>query len=148
MPVRGRHAAEQAQLAARHQVTAVLAQSAGGAISEYTLTAAVPRWPAGRPLPAAPAGRATCRPCQAARQGTLVTIWTDANGYLMSPPLTVTQVADQSRRGRGVTVVGGIIVAYMCEHAGHRGSCSTAAGWPPGTPTGSLTARVWNRQRW
>jgi hypothetical protein len=134
--------ARQAQLAVRHQVTAVLAQSAS-AIGEYTLSSQVPTlasWTS-----AGGTRRAGDVPAVAGSPtGTLVNVWTDANGYLVSPPLTVTQVADQADAAR-VTAVCGIIVGYMAstlairQLLNRRRMAAWDADWV-------ATARVWNRQ--
>jgi hypothetical protein len=136
--------ARHAQLTARHEVTAVLAQSAG-LIGEYTLSTRVPTlasWKsAGGTLRAGDVPALPGSP-----SGTLVNVWTDANGYLVSPPLTVTQVADQTDAAR-VTAVGGIIVGYMVstlairQLLNRRRMAAWDADWV-------ATARVWNRQTW
>src|SRR5579863_7002394 len=134
----------QAQLAARHEVTAVLAQSAK-LVGEYTLSSQVPTlasWKsAGGTLRAGDVPALPGSP-----SGTLVNVWTDASGYLVSPPLTVTQVADQADAAR-VAAVGGIIVGYMAstlairQLLGRRRMAAWDADWV-------ATARVWNRQSW
>jgi hypothetical protein len=134
----------QAQLAARHEVTAVLAQSAG-VIGAYTLTSQVPTlasWTSAHGVPRA--GDVAAR--LGSPSGTLVRVWTDDNGYLTSPPLTVTQVSDQTDAAR-VTAVGGIIVCYMAitlairQLLNRRRMAAWEADWV-------ATARVWNRQTW
>ena len=134
----------QGQLAARHEVTAVLARPAG-IMGEYTLTSQVPTlasWPStggarrAGDVPAVPGSPA----------GTLVRVWTDDNGYLISPPLTVTEVADQADAAR-VAAVGGIIVGCMAstlairQLLNRRRMAAWEADWV-------ATARVWNRQTW
>jgi hypothetical protein len=134
----------QAQLAARHEVTAVLAQPAS-IVGEYALSSQVPAlasWTSVRgalragDVPAAPGSP----------PGTLVNVWTDDNGYLVSPPLTVTEVADQTAAAR-VIAVGGIIVGYLAgtlairRLLNHRRMAAWDADW-------LVTAPVWNRQRW
>ena len=134
----------QAELATRHEVTAVLAQPAG-VIGEYTLSSQVPTLASWKsPGGTLRAGDVPALP--GSRSGTLVNVWTDANGYLVSPPLTVTQVADQTDAAR-VTAVGGIIVGYMASTLAirrllhRRRMAAWAADWV-------ATARVWNRQTW
>ncbi len=134
----------QAQLATRHEVTAVLAQSAK-LVGEYTLSSQVPTlasWKsAGGTLRAGDVPALAGSP-----SGTPVNVWTDANGYLVSPPLTVTQVADQANAAR-VAAVGGIIVGYMAttlairQLLNRRRMAAWDADWV-------ATARVWNRQSW
>ena len=134
----------QAELATRHEVTAVLAQSAG-AIGEYTLSSQVPTLASWTSAGGAPrAGDVPAVP--GSPSGTLVNVWTDARGYLVSPPLTITQVADQVDAAR-LTAVGGVIVGYMTsalairQLLNRRRMAAWDADWV-------ATARVWNRQTW
>ena len=133
----------QAQVATRHEVTAVLAQPAS-AIGEYTLSSQVPTLASWMSAAGRRAGDVPAVP--GSPQGTLVNVWTDNAGYLISPPLTVTQVADQADAAR-VTVVGGIIVCYMAstlairQLLNRRRMAAWDADWV-------ATARVWNRQTW
>ena len=134
----------QAQLATRHEVSAVLAQGAG-AVGEYTLRSQVPTlasWKsAGGTLRAGDVPAPPGSP-----PGTLVSVWTDDNGYLVSPPLTVTQVADQVDAAR-VAAVGGIVIFYMAgtlairQLLNHRRMAAWDADWVATAPT-------WNRQSW
>jgi hypothetical protein len=134
----------QAQLAARHEVTAVLAQPAG-VMGAYTLTSQVPTlasW-----LSTGGARRAGDVPAvPGSPAGTLVNVWTDDNGYLISPPLTLTEVADQADAAR-VAAVGGIIVGCMAstlairQLLNRRRMAAWDADWV-------VTARLWNRQTW
>jgi hypothetical protein len=136
--------ARQEQLAARHEVTAVLAQSAG-VIGGYTLTSQVPAlasWTSAGgarragDVPAAPGSP----------PGTLVHVWTDDSGYLVSPPLTVTEVADQADAAR-VAAIGGIVVGCMAGTLAIRQLLHRRrmAAWDSDW---LATARVWNRQTW
>ena len=136
--------ARQGQLAARHEVKAVLAQPAG-VIGGYTLTSQVPTLASWMSTGGARrAGDVPAVPGSPA--GTLVNVWTDANGYLISPPLTVTEVADQADAAR-VAAVGGIIVGCMAstlairQLLNRRRMAAWDADW-------LATARVWNRQTW
>ncbi len=73
-------------------------------------------------------------------KGTAVTVWTDDNGYLDSPPLALSEVASQA----DAATIGVIVGRGRALHRAARrpsGSCLTAAGWPPGTPTGWLPPR-------
>ena len=132
----------QAQLAARHEVTAVLAQSAG-VVGQYTLSSQVPTlasWTsAGGVTRAGDVAAMLGSPA-----GTLVRVWTDDDGYLVSPPLTATQVADQADAAR-VTTVGGIIVCYMASTLAIRQLLNRRrmTAWDTDWVA---TARVWNRQ--
>jgi hypothetical protein len=136
--------ARQGQLGARHEVTAVLAQSAG-VIGEYTVSAQVPT------LASWTSAGGTRRSGEVAAQlgsppGTLVTVWINDSGYLVSPPLTVTEVADQVSAAR-VAAVGGIIVGCTAaalaiqQLFNRRRMAAWDADW-------LATARVWNRQTW
>ena len=64
----------------------------------------------------------------------------------ISPPLTVTQVADQADAAR-VSAIGGIIVCYMASTLAIRQllHCRRMAAWDADWVA---TARVWNRQTW
>jgi hypothetical protein len=130
-------------MGARHQVTAVLAQSAP--INEYTLSTQVPTlagWRSERGT--ARAGDVLAVP--GSPSGTLVRVWTDDSGYLISPPLTATQVADQADAAR-VAAVAGLLVGYVASVLAirqllyRRRMAAWAADWV-------ATARVWNRQTW
>lgn len=134
----------QAQLAARHEVKAVLAQSAG-VLGEYTLSSQVPTLASWKSTAGTlRAGDVPALP--GSPSGTLVNVWTDADGYLVSPPLTVTEVADQTDAAR-VTAVGGVILGYMAstlairQLLNRRRMAAWEADWV-------AKARVWNRQTW
>jgi hypothetical protein len=133
----------QAELATRHSATATLAHSAGLSGS-YALSAQVPTLASWRSGGVLRAGDVPAPP--GSPPGTRVTVWTDDTGYLISPPLTVTQVADQADAAR-VTAVGGIVVCYMAVTLAirrllhRRRMAAWEADWV-------ATARVWNRQTW
>jgi hypothetical protein len=133
----------QVQLAVRHEVTAVLAQRAG-AFGEYTLSSQVPTLASWMSAGGRRAGDVPAVP--GSPQGTLVNIWTDDNGDLVSPPLTVTQVADQADAAR-VAAVGGTIICYMATTLAIRQLLNRRrmAAWDDDWVA---TARVWNRQTW
>lgn len=137
--------AEQAQVAAGHQVRAVLTQDASTGISGYTVTEQVPvlaTWTAvtgarrsGQVL--APAG---------SLKGTAVTVWTDAAGDLTSPPLQPSQVSDLGELaaiGAVVTVCGlGLCGAGIIRHTVNKRRLSAwDADW-------AVTSQAWNRQSW
>ena len=87
-----------------------------------------------------------CRPRREARKGTPVAIWTDASGYLGSPPLAVSEVASQADAATtGVIVVAG--VAYLASAAAVRQLLNRRrmAAWDADW---AATAPAWNRQRW
>jgi hypothetical protein len=137
--------AEHAQVAATYQVRAVLTQSAGGTINGYTVSAWAPvqaTWTSvtgvrqsGQVL--APGG---------SPKGSTVTVWTDAAGYLTSPPMQPSQVSDQSALAAVVAVIavvaaclaGAVIARYALNK---RRMAAWEAGW-------IVSSRAWNRQRW
>jgi hypothetical protein len=141
--LRGWHA-RQDQLLARHQVQAVLTKDAGPlsgySLSAYVLTPAT--WNSaggGRrsgEVPAAPGSRA----------GTPVTVWTDDNGYLDSPPLAISEIASQADAATTGVIVGAGVVYVVSAAAirlllNHRRMAAWDADW-------RVTAPTWNRQRW
>ncbi|MGH3212267.1 MAG: Rv1733c family protein [Trebonia sp.] len=136
--------ARQEQLVTRHQVRAVLDEVAGQ-ISGYTLSAYVltqATWtsvggvPRSGDVPAPPGSL----------KGTAVTVWTDDNGYLDSPPLALSEVANQADAATiGVIVAAGVI--YICGAGATRQLLNRRrmAAWDADWVT---TAPAWNRQRW
>jgi hypothetical protein len=137
--------AEQAQLAVRHQVRAVLTQSTADTTSPYSLSTTVPV-------------QATWTSVTGAKRtgeilaesgipaGASVTVWTDAAGNLTSPPLQPSQAAGRADMA-AFGAVAGIGVLYLCETAVvrhvlyRRRMAAWDADW-------TVTAKVWNRQRW
>lgn len=136
--------ARQEQLADRHQVQAVLTENAdpvrGYSISPYVLTPAA--WTSvtgvhrSGEVPADPGSR----------KGTSISVWTDRDGYLDSPPLTTSDAASQADAATaGVIVTGG--VAYITGAAAiklllnRRRMAAWDADWVATAPT-------WNRQSW
>ena len=136
---------EQAQLATRHLVPAVLTQTAGNGTSAYTLSTEVP-------VPATWTSSAGVRrtgmilALEGSPKGSSVSIWTDAHGDLTSPPLQPAQVAGQADMAALGTVIG-IAVLYLCEAGvvryvvNRRRLAAWDADW-------AVTAPAWNRQRW
>ena len=137
--------AEQAQLATRHQVRAVLTKTAGSDTSAYTLSTEVP-------VPATWTSATGVRrtgmilALEGTPKGSPVSFWTDDQGNIVSPPLQPAQVAGQgdvAALGTGV----GIAVLYLCEAGivryvvNRRRMAAWEADW-------AVTAQVWNRQRW
>jgi hypothetical protein len=137
--------AQQAQLAARHQIRAVLTQPAGNTDSMYTLSTDVPV-------------QATWTSATGVRQtgeilalagspkGTAVTVWTDAQGNLTTPPLLPSQVAGQADVAALAAIVA-VVALYLCatgilRYVMHR---RRMAAWDADW---EVTARAWNRQRW
>jgi hypothetical protein len=136
--------ARQEQLVSRHQVHAVLTEEAGPvsgySLSAYVLTQA--SWTSAGgvrrsgDVPAVPGSP----------KGTAVTVWTDGNGYLDSPPLALAEVGSQADAATiGVVVAAGVI--YICGAAAIRQLLNRRrmAAWDAEWVT---TARAWNRQRW
>jgi hypothetical protein len=136
--------ARQEQLVTRHQVPAVLTDGAGP-VSGYSLSAYVlsqASWTSAAgvrrsgEVPAVPGSP----------KGTVVTVWTDGNGNLDSPPLALAEVASQADAATvGVIVAAGVI--YICGVAAirqllyRRRMAAWDADWV-------VTAPTWNRQRW
>ncbi len=137
--------AQQAQLAARHQVRAVLTERAGSAGNGYSLSTQVPvqaTWTSVTGVHRT----GQIMALMGTPKASTVTIWTDASGNLTSPPLQPSQVAGQ-RDLAAVGAIAGIGVLYMCEVAvvrrvmNNRRMRAWDADW-------EVTARTWNRQRW
>jgi len=136
--------AQQEQLATRHLVPAELTQvtavSNAGDLSAYVPVQAT--WTSVTGV-----RRAGQLVAQAgSKVGSTVTIWTDAAGNLVTPPLLDSQVAGQGDMA-AVGVVSGLGALYLCEVAivrrvvNRRRMAAWDADWV-------VTARVWNRQRW
>jgi hypothetical protein len=136
---------QHAQLAATHEVRAILTQAAGGVVDGNVVTPEVPvqaTWTSvtgvkrtGQVL--APAGSEADSP---------LTIWTDAAGNVASAPLDSSDIAGQSDTAAFGAVVG-VGLVYLCgavmiRRAFHRRRMTAwEAEW-------TVTARTWNRQRW
>lgn len=137
--------AEQAQLASRHQVRAVLTQAAGALDIGFGVSTRVPVQAAWTSVTGAKrTGQILAE--SGTPKGTRVTIWTDAAGNLTSPPLQPSQVAGQGDVA-ALGAIAGIGVLYLCETAVirlvlyRRRMAAWDADW-------AVTARAWNRQRW
>ena len=137
--------AEQAQLAARHQVRAVLTEPAGTNNSAYTLSTEVPVQAAWT-FPAGERRTGEILALAGTPKGAAVMVWTDAQGNLSSPPLQPSQVAGQG----DVAALGAIVAVaalYLCatgivRHVMQRRRMAAwEADW-------AVTAQAWNRQRW
>jgi hypothetical protein len=136
--------AEQTQLATRHQVRAVLTQTAGSN-GAYTLSAEVP-------VPATWTSATGVRrtgmilALEGTPKGSQVSLWADNQGNIVSPPLLPAQVAGQGDVAALGTSVG-IAVLYLCEAGivryvvNRRRMAAWETDW-------AVTAQVWNRQRW
>ena len=141
--VSGLHA-RQEQLAATHQVRAMLTADAGPvggySISAYVLTQATWTSVAGvRSSGEVPAESGS-------RKGTFVTVWTDGNGYLASPPLAVPEVASRADAATVGVIVGAGVVYITVAAAvrlllNRRRMAAWDADW-------LATAPAWNRQSW
>jgi hypothetical protein len=135
--------AQQAQLAARHQVPAVLTQGAGLSVGAY-LGALIPvqaTWTSVTGVKHAGQIMATA----GSAKGSVVIVWTDAAGNLTNPPLQPTQVAGQGYMAALGAIVG-VGVVYLCATVimlrvlNRRRMAAWAADW-------AVTAPAWNRQR-
>jgi hypothetical protein len=139
------HRVEQAQLATRHQVRAVLTQTAGGEVGAYALSTEVPVQAAWTSV------TGTKRTGQIMAEsgtpkGASVTVWTDAAGDLTTPPLQPSQVAGQADMA-AFGAIAGLGALYACEVGivryvlYRRRMAAWDADW-------AVTAQAWNRQRW
>jgi hypothetical protein len=137
--------AEQAQLAALHQVRAVITGAAGNDNSAYTLSTEVPVRAAWT-TPAGEQRTADILVLAGTPKGAAVTIWTDAQGNLTNSPLQPSQVAGQG----DVAALGAIVAVfalYLCATGivryvmYRRRMAAWDADW-------AVTAPTWNRQRW
>jgi hypothetical protein len=136
--------ARQEQLATRHQVRAVLTGNAGPisgySLSAYVLTPAT--WTSVGGVRRT--GEVPAQP--GSRKGAPVTVWTDGNGYLDSPPLALAEVAnlaDAATTGVFVVAAAGYLAAtaVIRQLLNRRRMTAWDADW-------ALTAPEWNRQRW
>jgi hypothetical protein len=133
----------QEQLATRHPVQAVLTEDASGA-GGYSLTTAVPAeatWTAADG--AHRSGEVAAQ--SGALQGSIVTIWTDASGDPVTPPLRISEIADQADAamvGAITGVVAGCAVGALAirQVLNRRRMAAWEADW-------LATAPTWNRQR-
>ncbi len=137
--------AEQAQLATRHQVRAVLTQAAGTTDNGYGLSNLVPARAAWTSVTGAKrTGQILAE--SGTPKGTSVTIWTDTAGNLASPPLQPSQVTGQGDVA-AFGAIAGIGVLYLCGTGVvryvlyRRRMAAWDADW-------AVTAKTWNRQRW
>ncbi len=137
--------AQQAQQATRHEVRAVLTQTAGSTTSAYALSTSVPvqaTW-------TAPTGEKRSGEILAlagTQKGTAVPVWIDAKGNLTSPPLLPSQVAGQADIAALAAIVS-VAVLFLCAVGtvrfvvNRRRMAAWDADW-------AVTAPTWNRQRW
>jgi hypothetical protein len=136
--------AQQAQVAARHQVPAMLTRAAGSTISGY-LGALIPvqaTWTSVTGVKRA--GQVLATPGSA--KGSTVIVWTDAAGNLTNPPLRPSQVTGQGYMAAlgAIVGVGAVYLSatvIMRRVLNRRRLAAWAADW-------AVTARAWNRQRW
>ena len=134
----------QEQLTDRHLVQAVLTRDAGQvggySITAYVLTPAT--WTSVTGV--LRSGEVPAEP--GSREGTSISVWTDRNGYLDSPPLDVSEVASQADAATvGVIVASGIVyivgAAAIKQLLNRRRMAAWDADWVTTAPT-------WNRQSW
>jgi hypothetical protein len=79
-------------------------------------------------------------------KGTFVTVWTDANGYLDSPPLAVPEIASQADAVTvGVIVGAGIVYIVVAAATRQLLNRRRMAAWDADW---LATAPAWNRQSW
>jgi len=134
-----------AQHASEHQVRAELTQLATGADDGYSLTGYVPvraTWTSVTGV--RHTGEVMAQ--AGSKKGSTVTIWADAAGNVVSPPLQAAQVAGQGQLG-AVGAIAGIGALYLCEAVvvrrvlNRRRLAAWDADW-------LVTAPAWNRQSW
>jgi len=137
--------AEHAQVASGHQVPAVLTQPAAGAINGYTVMSLVPVQAVWTSVTGVRQSGQVLAPADSPK-GVSVTVWTDAAGGLISPPLQPSQVSEQSQLA-AIGAVGAVAVGWLCATAlahyvlNKRRMAAWDADW-------IVTSRAWNRQRW
>ncbi|HEY0938261.1 MAG TPA: hypothetical protein VGD91_31515 [Trebonia sp.] len=134
----------QQQLATRHPARAVLTQGAA-AVSGYAVTTVVPApvtWTS-----ADGTRRSGQVPVWAgSRAGSAVTVWTDRSGYLVSPPLEVSELAGEADAA-SIGAVAGVAAACAAlavatrQLLNRRRMAAWDADW-------LASARAWNRQSW
>src|SRR5215470_13823885 len=135
--------AQQAQLAARHPVPAVLTQGAGPSVSAY-LGALIPVQATWTSVTGVRHAGQIMAAAGSAKGGTVI-VWTDAAGNLTNPPLQPSQVSGQGYMAALGAVVG-VGAVYLCASVivrrvlNRRRMAAWAADW-------AVTARAWNRQR-
>lgn len=133
------------QVATRHPVKARLTQSAGSTVTGYTLSVDVPTKAVWTSAAGVSRPVEVLAPSDSAR-GTMVTVWADQSGDLVSPPLTDAQVAGQGNAG-AIGAAAGIAVVFLtgagvARYALYRRRIAAwEADW-------LLTAPTWNRQSW
>lgn len=136
--------AEHAQLAASHEVRAVLLQSAGTAGGDL-LEPGVPaqaRWTSATGVTRT--GEVLAPP--GAAKGSSVLVWTSASGSLTTAPLQPGQAATQADLA-AVAAVSGIGILYLCTAVitlrvlNRRRMAAWQEDW-------AVTEPMWNRQRW
>jgi hypothetical protein len=137
--------AQEVQLATRHQVGAVLTHAAGATDNGYSPSAYVPAPATWTSVTGVRRTGLVIAPVDSAK-GSTVTVWTDAAGNTVSPPLLTSQVAGQGDLGTAGAIAG-IGALYLCEAVivrrvvNRRRMAAWDADWV-------VTARAWNRQRW
>lgn len=137
--------AQAAELASRHQVSAVLLQRAAGTADGYSPDSQVLVQATWRSADGAPHAGQVMAPA-GAQKGSSVLVWTDRAGNLSGPPLTDNQIAGQADLA-GATAAGALVLLVLCEGViirrvlDRRRMAAWDAEW-------SLTGPMWNRQRW
>lgn len=133
------------QLATRHQVRAVLTATASGDVSGYTLSTTVPA-PATWTSVTGVHQSGDVLAAAGSPKGTRVTIWTDQQGHLVSPPLATAQVTSQGDAATVGAVAGVVVLSLGAGGVIHlvcyrRRLAAWERDW-------LVTARTWNRQSW
>jgi hypothetical protein len=136
---------QRVQQASEHQVRAELTPLATGTDTGYSLTGYVPVRATWTSVTGVRHTREVMAPA-GTRKGSTVTIWADAAGNVVSPPLLTSQVAGQGQLG-AVGGIAGIGALYLCAAVvvrrvlNRRRLAAWDADW-------RLTGPAWNRQSW
>lgn len=134
---------QQEQQATRHQVKAVLTGPARPAVSGYALQANVPAKATWTSVTGVARSGEVLAP-SGSKTGATVTVWTDAAGDLVSPPLLDNQVNGQGGVA-AVAAASGVGVLFITEAAivrhllYRRRMAAWDADW-------QVTERMWHRQ--
>lgn len=134
--------AQQEQLNTRHKVPAVLTTRAG-TTSGYALQAEIPTQASWTSVTGKP-GSGEVLALAGSPKGTIVKVWTDDSGNLVSPPLVGTQVSGQGDVA-AIVAVAGIGFLFLTEAAVlrhvlyRRRMAAWDADW-------LVTERAWHRQ--
>lgn len=135
--------AQHAQLATEHLVRAELTELAADVDTGYTLAGYVPAEATWTSVTGLRQAGEVMAP-MGSRKGSTISVWADAAGDLVSPPLLSSQVAGQGEMG-AFGAIAGLAACYLCAAAvvrlmlNRRRMAAWDAAW-------AVTARAWNRR--